>query len=344
MARLILYKLRSPYEMDYAKDGNLTKTEMDVNLLNLKGDIISSVALDEETNTLIVTKMKDGHKDCAGDIIDSGFKVDLNKLGFVRNLKVEDGKLIGEKSDGTVSVVDLSDLTNTQSDWEENDTTSGAYVKNRTHWKEVSRIFNTVQFLDTKRQMTVENFANRLLCDGCSAAMVHIGRGVEFWEYTAEDKEAISLYDSGDSITFKVCMKYPNTTDGVIMLNYENTDVFDDRISNILFDETRTRYNINENLDRLYPGERTYDFQDKGFENITYHKIDKNYLPEDTDNNVFTDTDELPVFGISKNTIYRLSQDDKFILYHNPTETDGEYLEIGGVHISKSWVSDTLKT
>ena len=158
MARLILYKLRSPYEMDYAKDGNLTKTEMDVNLLNLKGDIISSVVLDEETNTLIVTKMKDGHKDCAGDIIDSGFKVDLNKLGFVGKLKVEDGKLIGEKSDGTTTEVDLSDL--------------------------------------------------------------------------------------------------------------------------------------------------------KG--------------------GVFTDTDELPVTGINKNTIYRLNQNDRYILYHNPTETDGEYLEIGG--------------
>lgn len=111
MAKLILYQTKSPYEGDITKNCEMTGKEMDSNFLNLKGDDIKNIVLDDETNILTVTRMKDGHHDCNGDRINARFNIDLNKLGFVSDLEVVDGKLIGKKSDGKEIVIRLNDVS-----------------------------------------------------------------------------------------------------------------------------------------------------------------------------------------------------------------------------------------
>ena len=111
MAKLILYQTKSPYEGDITKNCEMTGKEMDSNFLNLKGDDIKNIVLDEETNILTVTRMKDGHRDCNGERINARFNIDLNKLGFVTDLKVEDGNLVGKKSDGSDISIRLNDVS-----------------------------------------------------------------------------------------------------------------------------------------------------------------------------------------------------------------------------------------
>lgn len=111
MAKLILYQTKSPYEGDITKNCEMTGKEIDSNFLNLKGDDIKTIVLDDETHILTVTRNKDGHRDCNGEVINSRFEIDLNRLGFINDLKSKDGKLIGTKSDGTTVSISLNDIS-----------------------------------------------------------------------------------------------------------------------------------------------------------------------------------------------------------------------------------------
>ena len=110
MAKLILYQTKSPYEGDITKNCEMTGKEMDSNFLNLKGDDIKNIVLDDETHILTITRNKDGFKDCNGDTIKARFEIDLNKLGFVSDFEFKDGYLIGKKSDGSEISVKLTEV------------------------------------------------------------------------------------------------------------------------------------------------------------------------------------------------------------------------------------------
>lgn len=111
MAKLILYQTKSPYEGDVTKNCQLTGKEVDSNFLNLKGDDIKTIVLDDKTNILTITRNKDGFRDCNGEVINGRYNIDLNKLGFISDIRAENGELIGKKSDGTTVSVKLSDIS-----------------------------------------------------------------------------------------------------------------------------------------------------------------------------------------------------------------------------------------
>ena len=109
MAKLILYQTKSPYEGDITKNCEMTGTEMDSNFLNLKGDDIKNIVLDDETHILTITRNKDGHKDCNGEIIKARFEIDLKKLDFLDDVKLEDENLVFTKSDGEIIKIKIGD-------------------------------------------------------------------------------------------------------------------------------------------------------------------------------------------------------------------------------------------
>ena len=91
MAKLILYQAKSPYQDDYTKNCALTGKEVDNNFLNLKGDDVKDVKLDENTKILTVETNKNGLRNCNGDIIDGTFSVDLKKLQYVVGYEFDTG-------------------------------------------------------------------------------------------------------------------------------------------------------------------------------------------------------------------------------------------------------------
>lgn len=91
MAKLILYQAKSPYPGDVTKNCALTGKEVDNNFLNLKGEDIEKIYLDEETKKLTFTRFKNGLKNCNGETIDAEIEIDLTKLEYVTGYKYEDG-------------------------------------------------------------------------------------------------------------------------------------------------------------------------------------------------------------------------------------------------------------
>ena len=91
MAKLILYQAKSPYPGDVTKNCALTGKEVDNNFLNLKGEDIEKIYLDEETKKLTFTRFKDGLKNCNGEPIKAEIEIDLTKLEYVTGYKYEDG-------------------------------------------------------------------------------------------------------------------------------------------------------------------------------------------------------------------------------------------------------------
>lgn len=91
MAKLILYQAKSPYPGDVTKNCALTGKEVDNNFLNLKGEDIEKIYLDEETKKLTFTRFKDGLKNCNGETINAEIEIDLTKLEYVTGYKYEDG-------------------------------------------------------------------------------------------------------------------------------------------------------------------------------------------------------------------------------------------------------------
>ena len=91
MAKLILYQAKSPYPGDVTKNCALTGKEVDNNFLNLKGEDIKRIYLDEETKVLTFTRFKDGLKNCNGERIDAEIEIDLTQLEYVTGYKYEDG-------------------------------------------------------------------------------------------------------------------------------------------------------------------------------------------------------------------------------------------------------------
>lgn len=91
MAKLILYQAKSPYPGDITKNCALTGKEVDNNFLNLKGEDIETIYLDEETKKLTFVRFKDGLKNCNGETIDARIEVDLTALEYVTGYKYEDG-------------------------------------------------------------------------------------------------------------------------------------------------------------------------------------------------------------------------------------------------------------
>lgn len=91
MAKLILYQAKSPYPGDVTKNCALTGKEVDNNFLNLKGEDIKEIYLDEETKKLTFTRFKDGLKNCNGEPIHAEIEIDLTKLEYVTGYKYEDG-------------------------------------------------------------------------------------------------------------------------------------------------------------------------------------------------------------------------------------------------------------
>ena len=91
MAKLILYQAKSPYPGDITKNCALTGKEVDNNFLNLKGEDIETIYLDEETKKLTFVRFKDGLKNCNGETIEARIEVDLTALEYVTGYKYEDG-------------------------------------------------------------------------------------------------------------------------------------------------------------------------------------------------------------------------------------------------------------
>ena len=91
MAKLILYQAKSPYAGDVTKNCALTGKEVDNNFLNLKGEDIETIYLDDETKKLTFVRFKDGLKNCNGETIDARIEVDLTALEYVTGYKYEDG-------------------------------------------------------------------------------------------------------------------------------------------------------------------------------------------------------------------------------------------------------------
>ena len=111
MAKLILYQTKSPYEGDVTKNCQMTGKEMDSNFLNLKGDDIKTIYLDDKINVLTVIRNKDGFRDCNGEVINGRYNIDLKELGFISDIRAENGELVGKKSDGSKVTVKLSDIS-----------------------------------------------------------------------------------------------------------------------------------------------------------------------------------------------------------------------------------------
>ena len=91
MAKLILYQAKSPYPGDITKNCALTGKEVDNNFLNLKGEDIEKIYLDEETKKLTFTRFKNGLKNCNGETIDAEIEIDLTALEYVTGYKYENG-------------------------------------------------------------------------------------------------------------------------------------------------------------------------------------------------------------------------------------------------------------
>lgn len=91
MAKLILYQAKSPYPGDVTKNCALTGKEVDNNFLNLKGEDIKTIYLDEESKKLTFTRFRDGLKNCNGEPIDAKIEIDLTALEYVVGYKYEDG-------------------------------------------------------------------------------------------------------------------------------------------------------------------------------------------------------------------------------------------------------------
>ena len=100
MAKLILYQAKSPYAGDVTKNCALTGKEVDNNFLNLKGEDIEKIYLDEETKKLTFTRFKNGLKNCNGETIDAKIEVDLTELEYVTGYKYEDGVIKVTYSNG----------------------------------------------------------------------------------------------------------------------------------------------------------------------------------------------------------------------------------------------------
>lgn len=100
MAKLILYQAKSPYPGDVTKNCALTGKEVDNNFLNLKGEDIEKIYLDEDTKKLTFTRFKNGLKNCNGEPIEAEIEIDLTKLEYVVGYKYEDGVIMIEYSNG----------------------------------------------------------------------------------------------------------------------------------------------------------------------------------------------------------------------------------------------------
>lgn len=93
MAKLILYQAKSPYQGDVTKNCALTGKEVDNNFIGLKGEDIDKIFLDEETKKLTFTRMKDGLKNCNGEVVDAKIEVDLTALEYVVGYEYDAGTI-----------------------------------------------------------------------------------------------------------------------------------------------------------------------------------------------------------------------------------------------------------
>lgn len=107
MAKLILYQAKSPYAGDVTKNCALTGKEVDNNFLNLKGEDIEKIYLDEETKKLTFTRFKNGLKNCNGETIDAKIEVDLTELEYVTGYKYEDGVIKITYSNGKTAEMSI---------------------------------------------------------------------------------------------------------------------------------------------------------------------------------------------------------------------------------------------
>ena len=107
MAKLILYQAKSPYPGDITKNCALTGKEVDNNFLNLKGEDIETIYLDEETKKLTFVRFKDGLKNCNGETIDARIEVDLTALEYVTGYKYEDGVIKITYSNGKTTEMSI---------------------------------------------------------------------------------------------------------------------------------------------------------------------------------------------------------------------------------------------
>lgn len=107
MAKLILYQAKSPYPGDITKNCALTGKEVDNNFLNLKGEDIKTIYLDEETKKLTFVRFKDGLKNCNGETIESRIEIDLTELEYVTGYKYEDGVIKITYSNGKTAVMPI---------------------------------------------------------------------------------------------------------------------------------------------------------------------------------------------------------------------------------------------
>lgn len=107
MAKLILYQAKSPYPGDITKNCALTGKEVDNNFLNLKGEDIKTIYLDEETKKLTFVRFKDGLKNCNGETIESRMEIDLTELEYVTGYKYEDGVIKITYSNGKTAVMPI---------------------------------------------------------------------------------------------------------------------------------------------------------------------------------------------------------------------------------------------
>jgi uncharacterized protein (TIGR02145 family) len=107
MAKLILYQAKSPYAGDITKNCALTGKEVDNNFLNLKGEDIEKIYLDEETKKLTFTRFRDGLKNCNGEPIDAKTEIDLTELEYVTGYKYEDGVIKITYSNGKTAEMSM---------------------------------------------------------------------------------------------------------------------------------------------------------------------------------------------------------------------------------------------
>ena len=107
MAKLILYQAKSPYAGDITKNCALTGKEVDNNFLNLKGEDIETIYLDEETKKLTFTRFKNGLKNCNGETIDAKIEVDLTELEYVVGYEYDHGSIKVLYSNGKTAVMPI---------------------------------------------------------------------------------------------------------------------------------------------------------------------------------------------------------------------------------------------
>ena len=79
----------------------------DNNFLNLKGEDIETIYLDEETKKLTFVRFKDGLKNCNGETIDARIEVDLTALEYVTGYKYEDGVIKITYSNGKTTEMSI---------------------------------------------------------------------------------------------------------------------------------------------------------------------------------------------------------------------------------------------